>query len=74
MAFHFMRHTFAVNRLRKWYQDGKDVQTLLPVLSTYLGHKQVSYTTVYLTMTTGLLSDAANLFFEYANPKTNQHE
>ena len=71
---HDLRHTFAVNRLRKWYQDGKDVQTLLPVLSTYLGHKQVSYTTVYLTMTTGLLSDAANLFFEYANPKTNQHE
>lgn len=71
---HDLRHTFAVNRLRKWYQEGKDVQTLLPVLSTYLGHKQVSYTTVYLTMTTGLLSDASNLFFEYANPKTNQHE
>lgn len=71
---HDLRHTFAVNRLRKWYQEGKDVQTLLPVLSTYLGHKQVSYTTAYLAMTTGLLADAANLFFEYTTQKTNQHE
>lgn len=71
---HDLRHTFAVNRLRIWYQSGKDVQSLLPVLSAYLGHKQVSYTTVYLTLTPGLLSDASNLFFEYANPKTNQDE
>lgn len=59
---HDLRHTFAVNRLRIWYQSGKDVQSLLPVLSAYLGHKQVSYTTVYLTLTPGLLSDASNLF------------
>ncbi len=32
------RHTFAVVRLVTWYRDGKDVQRLLPHLSTYLGH------------------------------------
>lgn len=71
---HDLRHTFAVNRLRAWYRDGEDVQSLLPVLSKYLGHKQVSYTTVYLTMTDGLLGDASRLFFEYANKNTNKNE
>ncbi|MCM1142054.1 MAG: tyrosine-type recombinase/integrase [Muribaculum sp.] len=71
---HDLRHTFAVNRIRAWYRDGDDVQSLLPVLSKYLGHKQVSYTSVYLTMTDGLLGDASRLFFEYANKNTNQNE
>lgn len=71
---HDLRHTFAVNRLRRWYQEGRDVQSLLPALSAYLGHREVSYTTVYLSMTTGLLGDAAKLFSDYANTKTYQHE
>src|SRR5437870_11238033 len=32
------RHTFAVTCLQRWYQQGLDVQTLLPHLSVYLGH------------------------------------
>ncbi|MGZ6790603.1 MAG: tyrosine-type recombinase/integrase [Mycobacteriaceae bacterium] len=35
---HDLRHTFAVNVLIGWYQDGADVQARLPVLSTFLGH------------------------------------
>ena len=34
---HDLRHTFAVNVLIGWYQDGADVQARLPVLSTFLG-------------------------------------
>lgn len=60
---HDLRHTFAVNRLKSWYQENKNVQQLLPVLSTYLGHQQLSYTSVYLTMTDDLLREA-NLRFE----------
>lgn len=71
---HDLRHTFAVNRLRSWYKEGKDVQCLLPALSTYLGHKQVSYTSVYLTMTPGLMADANKLFYEYTTQKTNPDE
>jgi integrase/recombinase XerD len=33
---HDLRHTFAVHRLIAWYKQGKDVQQLLPALSTYL--------------------------------------
>jgi hypothetical protein len=32
------RHTFAVVRLVTWYREGKNVQRLLPHLTTYLGH------------------------------------
>lgn len=60
---HDLRHTFAVNRLTSWYQENKNVQQLLPILSTYLGHTQLAHTTVYLTMTKQLLN-AANLRFE----------
>lgn len=33
---HDLRHTFAVNILKTWYRQKKDVQALLPILSTYL--------------------------------------
>ena len=36
---HDLRHTFAVRTLLGWYQAGEDVQARLPVLSTYLGHR-----------------------------------
>jgi integrase/recombinase XerD len=35
---HALRHSFAVRTLLGWYRDDLDVQALLPVLSTYLGH------------------------------------
>ncbi|MEX2195952.1 MAG: tyrosine-type recombinase/integrase [Thermoleophilaceae bacterium] len=35
---HDLRHTFAVNTVLDAYRDGADVQTRLPLLSTYLGH------------------------------------
>ena len=46
---HDFRHRFAVETLVQWYRSGKDVECLLPVLSTYLGHVHVSDTYWYLT-------------------------
>jgi len=63
---HDLRHTFAVNRLVGWYQENKDVQQLLPVLSAYLGHKYLAHTSVYLTMTDNLLQEAKMRFEKYA--------
>jgi integrase/recombinase XerD len=60
---HDLRHTAAVRRLYLWYREGKNVQTLLPVLSTFLGHSAVSGTAIYLTTTAELLAEA-NLRFE----------
>jgi site-specific recombinase XerD len=63
---HDIRHTFALNRLISWYRDGKDVQQLLPCLSTYLGHVDVAATQRYLTMTPELLHEASLRFQRYA--------
>jgi integrase/recombinase XerD len=59
---HALRHTFAVNCLLRWYQQGADVQAKLPLLSTYLGHSHIEHTQVYLTVT-GLLLQAAHRRF-----------
>lgn len=63
---HDLRHTFAVHRLIAWYQDGKDVQVLLPQLSVYLGHVNLAATQVYLTMTPDLLASANRCFERYS--------
>ncbi|MCU0522979.1 MAG: tyrosine-type recombinase/integrase [Anaerolineae bacterium] len=63
---HDMRHAFAVHRLVAWYREGADVQACLPLLSTYLGHVNVSGTQAYLTMTPELLAEASKRFERYA--------
>lgn len=63
---HDLRHTFAVNRLTSWYQENQNVQELLPILSTYLGHTYLAHTSVYLTMTDQLLQEAGKRFEHYA--------
>ena len=55
-----------MNRLTSWYQQGADVQKLLPLLATYLGHVKLSATQVYLTMTPELLHEASVRFEQYA--------
>lgn len=47
-CLHALRHTAAVHRLTSWYREGADVQRLLPVLSTYLGHADLDGTSVSL--------------------------
>jgi integrase/recombinase XerD len=68
---HDFRHTFAVTRLLTWYREGKDVQRMLPLLSTYLGHCRVDETSVYLQMTRELLHEANCCFERYAFAEVN---
>lgn len=63
---HDMRHSFAVHRLVAWYREGADVQACLPLLSTYLGHANLSGTQAYLTMTPELLAEVSKRFERYA--------
>ena len=63
---HDLRHSFAVHRLTSWYRQGADVQRLLPVLSTYLGHADLEGTKIYLSMTPELLEEASLRFARYA--------
>jgi integrase len=60
------RHTFAVRRLRTWYEEGANITTLLPHLSVYLGHVSPEETYWYLTATPELLRTAADRFRSYA--------
>lgn len=63
---HDMRHAFAMHRLIAWYREGADAQACLPLLSTYLGHVNVSGTQAYLSMTPDLLAEASKRFERYA--------
>jgi integrase len=56
---HDLRHTFAVRTLLSWYQAGEDVEARLPVLSTYLGHRDPRSTYWYLSAAPELLALAA---------------
>lgn len=63
---HDIRHTFALSRLLDWYKNGYNVQRLLPHLSTYLGHIDISSTQHYLQIIPELLQEASSLFERYA--------
>jgi integrase len=59
---HDFRHTFAVRRLLRWYQQGADVHTKIVALATYLGHVKISDTYWYLTAVPELLALVAERF------------
>ena len=65
-SLHALRHAFAIERIRRWYQEGVDVQALLPHLSVYLGHVRPQESYWYLTATPELLTAAAARFQRYA--------
>jgi integrase len=56
---HDLRHTFAVRALLGWYRAGEDVQSKIPALSTYLGHREPASTYWYLSAAPELLALAA---------------
>ena len=45
---HSLRHSFAVNTLKRIKLQGKSPQNALPVLAAYMGHSEYKYTTKYL--------------------------
>jgi integrase len=57
---HDLRHVFAVNCLKKWVLDGKDLNNCLPYLSTYLGHEDFRGSQRYLRLTADLYPDITN--------------
>lgn len=59
---HDLRHTYACDCLRKWYEEGVDVNAKLPILSTAMGHVNIHDTQIYLHVTAQLLQTAAGRF------------
>ena len=62
---HDLRHTGAVHRIIDWYKKGKDVNKLLPLLSTYMGHAELRDTQVYMTVTPTIMKHASSKFERY---------
>lgn len=63
---HDLRHTFAVRRLLRWYEEGADLDRKLLALSTYLGHAKVSDTYWYLSGVPELLAITSQRFERFA--------
>jgi integrase/recombinase XerD len=59
---HDLRHSFVVSRILTWYREGVNPQERLPYLVTYLGHKDIHSTLVYITITQELLQHASDRF------------
>jgi len=69
---HDLRHTFAVRRLLRWYQEGADVDQKLPALATYLGHARVADTYWYLSAVPELLALTSQRFERFAQRETRR--
>lgn len=65
---HDLRHTFVVHRILEWYRQGVNPQEKLPYLATYLGHRDINSTLVYITVTQELLNEASERFRAFASP------
>lgn len=66
---HDLRHTFAVRRLLRWYEEGADVNRKILALATYLGHAKVTDTYWYLSAVPELMAITARRFERFAQPQ-----
>ena len=55
------RHTFATHRLYKWMREGKDLTALLPYLSEYMGHANLSSTYYYIHLVPGMFESMSGV-------------
>jgi len=66
---HDLRHTFTVATMIGFYRDGGDVQTRLPILSTWLGHVDPKSTYWYQQQIPELLGLAAQRLETVGGPR-----
>jgi len=74
---HDLRHVFAVNCLKKWVLDGRDLNNCLPYLSAYLGHEDMRGSQRYLRLTADLYPDITSKIEKYCSyiiPEVEQYE
>lgn len=57
---HDFRHTFACRCLKRWSEEGRDLNSRLPVLKAYLGHDSFADTAYYLRLTADTYPDIHN--------------
>ena len=64
---HDLRHNYACRRLVLWRQEGRDINAMLPVLATAMGHVNIFHTQIYLHIEPGELHAAATLLHTRLN-------
>lgn len=74
---HDLRHTFSVHSLEQMVQQGFDIYSALPILSTYLGHRTIESTEKYLRLTSAAHNDiitALEPLYENLFPEVEKDE
>jgi integrase/recombinase XerD len=74
---HDFRHVFAVDCLKKWVLDGRDLNNCLPYLSAYLGHEDLRGSQRYLRLTADLYPDLTSKIEKYCSyiiPEVESYE
>ncbi len=61
-TLHSLRHSFAVHRLMRWYEEGINPNDKLHLLATYMGHYNYEYTHHYLRLCAPLRKLAGKRF------------
>lgn len=64
---HDLRHNYACRRLALWREEGRDINAMLPVLATTMGHVDILHTQLYLHVEMGDLRHAASLLNTHLN-------
>lgn len=68
---HDIRHTFCVDSLRQAIKRGEDINSFLPILSKYVGHRSIESTLKYLQLTSELFPDIRNISENIINLERN---
>ena len=64
-SVHCLRHTFAVHSFRQLINEGKDMYDQMPLLSFYMGHKNVLGTEIYMHKADIIDSDIIKIMDEF---------
>jgi integrase len=57
IRLHDIRHSMACHALAQMVEEGMDLYTSLPILSTYLGHQSIRATNTYVRLTADMYPD-----------------
>lgn len=75
---HDLRHTFVVHLIEKWIKEESDINALLPILQTHMGHKSLESLSYYFHLTHDLLNQVNKIsedYLGYLIPRLeNSHE
>lgn len=64
---HDFRHTFAVNCLKNFVKENKNLTAYLPILKTYMGHSKFKSTEYYLKLTNDMFPDILDKVNSYTS-------